>query len=325
MYSILFSALSPAGPNARLSVLIFHRVLPAPDPLFPDEPDAARFDMICGWLARWFKVLPLDTAVKSLRAGTLPARAAAITFDDGYADNHDVAMPILRRHGLGATFFVATGFLDGGRMWNDTVIESLRRTPHQSLDLTRLALPDVGQVCLDGLGTRRDAIALLIKAVKHLPPERRAALVAMVEEVAGVPLPTDLMMSSVQVKALRDAGMQIGAHTVNHPILARLERANARREMAESKEVLEAMLGERINLFAYPNGRPGQDYTQESVSLAQELGFEAAFSTAWGAARPGCDPFQLPRFTPWDRNAGRFGARLMSNLLRSTTTVGASQ
>jgi peptidoglycan/xylan/chitin deacetylase (PgdA/CDA1 family) len=323
MIRTTFSLLSPAGPGARLSVLIFHRVLAAPDPLFPDEPDAARFDRICGWLARWFNVLPLDAAVKSLRAGRLPARAAAITFDDGYADNHDVAMPILRRHGLTATFFVATGFLDGGRMWNDTVIESLRRTPHRSLDLTGLALPDVGQLSLDSWNARTDAIALLIKAVKHLQPERRAALVAMVGEMAGVALPTDLMMSSVQVKALRDAGMQIGAHTVNHPILARLEHANARREMAESKEVLEAMLGERVGLFAYPNGCPGRDYTYDSVSLVRELGFDAAFSTAWGAARSGCDPYQLPRFTPWDRIASRFGARLMANLWQSTSTVGA--
>ena len=209
-------------------------------------------------------------------------------------------------------------------MWNDTVIESLRRTPHQSLDFSRLALPELGHLSLDGLGARRSAIGLLIKAVKHLQPQHRAALVAMVEEVAGVPLPTDLMMSSVQVKALRDAGMQIGAHTVNHPILARLEHANAKREMAESKEALQALLGERVNLFAYPNGRPGQDYSQESVNLVRELGFDAAFTTAWGAARPGSDPFQLPRFTPWDQTAGRFGARLMSNLRRSPTTVGTS-
>jgi hypothetical protein len=210
-------------------------------------------------------------------------------------------------------------------MWNDTVIESVRRTPYQILDLRRLALPDIGELSLEGMGARRSAIALLIKAVKHLEPECRAAQVAMVQEVAGASLPTDLMMNSVQVKALRDAGMQIGAHTVNHPILARLDRANARREMEESKETLEALLSERVGLFAYPNGRPGQDYSQESVSLTRELGFEAAFTTAWGAARLGCDPFQLPRFTPWDRTVGRFGARLMSNLWQSKTALGANQ
>jgi peptidoglycan/xylan/chitin deacetylase (PgdA/CDA1 family) len=88
-----FGALSPGGPRARLSVLIFHRVLPRPDPLFPGEPDAARFDWQLRLLKRWFDILPLPDAVHALREGRLPARALAITFDDGYADNCTVALP----------------------------------------------------------------------------------------------------------------------------------------------------------------------------------------------------------------------------------------
>ena len=124
---VAFELLSPGQRNGRLSILIFHRVLAQVDPLFPEEVDAARFDVICGWLRRWFNVLPLDAAVRRLRDGSLPRRAAAITFDDGYADNHDIALPILKKHGLPSTFFIATGFLDGGCMWNDTVIEAIRR------------------------------------------------------------------------------------------------------------------------------------------------------------------------------------------------------
>jgi hypothetical protein len=121
----LFSWLSPAGPGARLSVLIFHRVLARPDPLFPGRGGRpSTFDAICRWLRHWFEVLPLDRAVQALRDGTLPARAAAITFDDGYADNHDLALPMLEAAGLSACFFIATGFLDGGRMWNDVLIEA---------------------------------------------------------------------------------------------------------------------------------------------------------------------------------------------------------
>src|ERR1035437_9290941 len=93
----LFHVLSPARSKARLSVLIFHRVSLDPDPLFPDEMYAARFNEVCGWLGSWFNVLPLDQAVAHLNTGTLPARAACITFDDGYADNFHVAMPILQR------------------------------------------------------------------------------------------------------------------------------------------------------------------------------------------------------------------------------------
>jgi len=139
----LLASLSHQGSDARLSILIFHRVLPQPDPLFPGEITAPGFEQICQWLAGWFRVLPLDEAARLLRQGRLPSRALAITFDDGYADNCTVAAPLLQRHSLPCSFFVATGFLDGGRMWNDTLIETVRRAPGPVLDLRDL-VPELG-------------------------------------------------------------------------------------------------------------------------------------------------------------------------------------
>ena len=105
--------MSPAGAKGRLSILIFHRVLAQPDPLFADVPDAVEFETKMRWVRDWFNVVPLARAADMLEAGTIPARALAITFDDGYADNEEVAAPILQRLGLTATFFVSTGFLNG--------------------------------------------------------------------------------------------------------------------------------------------------------------------------------------------------------------------
>ena len=311
----LLQWLSPAGPKARLSVLIFHRVLPEPDALFPEEMDAARFDAMCGWVRGWFNVLALDEAARRLVQGTLPARAMAITFDDGYADNQQVAAPILRRHGLNATFFVATGFLDGGRMWNDTVIEAFRRTTAERIDLSDIAgLQALGALPLASVADRRAAIDAVIARAKYLAPDERAAAVAAVARAAAATLPDDLMMSSRQLRELHAQGQRIGAHTVHHPILARLAPAEARDEIVRSKRTLEALLDAEVDLFAYPNGKPGQDYAPEHAALVRELGFAAAVSTAWGAARQGADLFQLPRFTPWDRSRWRYGARLLANL-----------
>lgn len=315
----VFTLLSPAGARARLNVLIFHRVLREPDPLFPDEVDAQRFDGLLGWIADWFNVLPLDEAVTRLRDGSLPARAAALTFDDGYADNHDVALPILRRHGLPCSFFVATGFLDGGRMWNDTLIEAVRRSPLPSLDLRDLHDAqglELGVVELGDMDQRRQRLAGLIQRVKYLAPEPRLACVNAIAQRAEVQPPDDLMMSGDQVRALRAAGMQIGAHTVSHPILATLTPEAAVDEIARSRDALQTLLGERVGLFAYPNGKPGTDYLPAvHPRLVRELGFDAAVSTHWGAARAGEDLFQIPRFTPWDRSRMRFGLRLARNLL----------
>ena len=303
----------------RLSVLIFHRVLAAPDPLFADEMDSHRFDTLLGWVRTWFNVLPLDEAARRLQDGSLPARAAALTFDDGYADNHNQALPILKRHGLPCTFFIATGFLDGGRMWNDTIIESIRACPSPALDLRGLqtaAGQTLDQYPVHDLASRRATVQALITRVKYLAPVARQLLVDAIAERAQVRLPTDLMMTSEQVRALRRAGMQIGAHTVSHPILASLQHEQAREEMRNSKHQLETLLGEKIKLFAYPNGKPGVDYLPHvHPAIAEELGFEAAVSTHWGTARAGVDPFQLPRFTPWDRSGLKFGLRMARNLM----------
>jgi peptidoglycan/xylan/chitin deacetylase (PgdA/CDA1 family) len=305
---------SPAGPRGRLSTLIFHRVLPAPDPLFPGELDAAAFDRVCGWLREWFNVIPLDEASGRLRDGTLPARALAITFDDGYADNHDVALPILRRHGLPATFFIATGYLDGRRMWNDTVIEAVRRSPHSELDLSGVNALKLPRLPVATPAQKSAAIEAVIGRAKYLEPEQRQAAVEAVAASAGAELPADLMMTSDQVRALRRAGMLIGAHTQTHPILARLAPAQARVEISEGKRDLENLLGEPVRLFAYPNGKPGQDYTPEHPAMVRDAGFDAAVSTAWGAAHSGSAAFELPRFTPWDRTRLRFGLRMLANL-----------
>jgi len=312
MLASLFSLFSPAGERARLSILIFHRVLATSDPLFPEEPDAKRFDQLLEWIQSWFNVIRLDEGVKRLRAASLPERAAAITFDDGYADNFRVALPILKARGLPATFFVATGYLNGGRMWNDTIIESVRRTKASRWDLSGQGLSAFE---LTTNVQKRIAINAIIRWAKYLPDEARLKAAGRIADQADIALPDDLMMTSNDILGLRAAGMQIGAHTVTHPILARLDDRKAKEEIVESKGFLEALLGERVGLFAYPNGKFGSDYTEAHVALVRKSGFDGAVSTRRGAATKGWDLMQLPRFTPWDRDQLRFGIRLATTLV----------
>jgi peptidoglycan/xylan/chitin deacetylase (PgdA/CDA1 family) len=130
----------------------------------------------------------------------------------------------------------------------------------------------------------------------------------------GAPPPRDLMMSSDALRACARAGVRIGAHTASHPILARLDDAEAEREMRAGRDALEAIVDARIGLFAYPNGRRGKDYDARHVEMARRLGFDAAFSTEPGAGGAHDDRHELPRFTPWDRTAWRFHLRMMRNL-----------
>jgi peptidoglycan/xylan/chitin deacetylase (PgdA/CDA1 family) len=302
--------LSPAGSRARLLVLTYHRILAHRDPLLADEIDAATFDRHVALLTRSFRVLPLGRAVGLLQRGALPARAVALTFDDGYANNCEVALPILARHGASATFFVCTGFLDGGIMWNDAVIESIRQAAAGELDLRER---DIGRFELSDTGSRRKCLDTILTAIKHRSPAQRAADVAAVVERCRAQLPRDLMMRSAQVVELRDAGMELGAHTVTHPILKSIPLDQARGEITTGREHLERLLGEPVAVFAYPNGRPGSDYEAQHVTLVRELGFEAAVSTARGYADAASDRFQLPRTALW----GADSLRLISQLLRA--------
>ncbi len=308
----IYSTLAPAGDRARHSTLIFHRVLSAPDPLLPDEPSAAEFEQRMRWVREHFNVIPLADAVEKLKRGALPTRSLAITFDDGYADNEQIAAPILRKLGLPATFFIATGYLDGGRMFNDSVIAAVRGCRRDSLDLTELGL----QVHpLESIDQRRRAISVLLPEVKSLEPERRTATAERICRLAEVVPPDDLMMTSSQVAALARTGFGIGGHTVNHPILAGMDSAAARDEIQHGRQRLEEITQHAVRLFAYPNGRPGEDYTIHTTELVRELGFAAAFSTANGVADRNADLFQLPRFTPWDKGKLKFGLRMGRNLL----------
>lgn len=318
---LVAGVLAPAGERARLSILIYHRVLAEPDPL-TGEIDAATFEMQIRTLREYFAVLSLAEAAARLRNGTLPARAVAITFDDGYADNFEVALPILRRHGLRATFFIATGFLDGGRMFNDTIIETVRRATGPTIDVPAVGLRGVRVASLD---EKKDAITRLLTAVKYLDPGQRALATEQIAAAANGKLPTDLMMRSEQVLALARAGMDIGGHTVTHPILTRVSLREAQREIEENRRHLLELVGCEPEVFAYPNGAPDKDYGPEHVALVRQAGYRAAVSTVWGVAKRDTDVYQLPRFTPWDREPLPFVARLLHNCVarRARVTVPA--
>jgi len=302
---------SPAGARARLSILIYHRVLPVDDEFNHWDVTAAEFELQMRALSGQFSPLPLGEAIERLGTGSLPARAVCVTFDDGYADNAETALPILRKHRVPATFFIATGYLGGGRMFNDTVTEAIRGIPAPTLDLASLGL---GTVALDSVAAKHAAIAKLLPVLKYLPTREREAWAARLADMAGLPERSDLMMREEQVRELHAAGMEIGAHTVSHPILLNAALDVARREIVESGRRLAEIVRAPVRLFAYPNGKPGVDYGTEHVAMVRDAGYAAAVSTGWGVATAQSDRFQLPRFTPWDRTPGRFALRLIRNM-----------
>ncbi len=299
-----------AGPEGRrLVILHYHRVPEVTDPMNPDLLERPVFAMHMQALADVFNVVPLSEGLEQLRAGTLPPRAVAITFDDGYADNYQVALPVLQQFRLPAAFFVAAGFLDGGCMFNDLVVEACRVAPAgawhtgvEELGICQVAMAVPARVQLAGQ---------LISRLKYLGADERLSAARSLLRSASGTQPDHLMMTSDELRALYSAGMEIGGHTLSHPILARLPDDEAEREIRAGKAALESLLGARVAHFAYPNGKPLADYLPRDVALARAAGFSAALTTVWAGARRTGDTFQIPRVGSWDRSRERFCARLL--------------
>ncbi len=301
-----------ANGKQRLSILIYHRVLPAYDYMRESEHTAECFDWQMEFLSRHFSPLSLSDALGLMDAGKLPQRAVCVTFDDGYADNALLAQPILEKWRIPATVFVSTKYIDGGRMWNDSVLEALRRSRQTTMDLTSLGL---GRLELNSEINRKASAYQLIQRIKYLPLEERQRVVMLVEEQSE-DLPENLMLTTEQLRAMQHSGIEIGGHTHSHPILASMADDDAREEIERGKQVLEDALGKPVRFFAYPNGIPGKDYLPVHQKMVKEAGFEAALTTQWGVSDISTDRWQLRRFTPWDKTQTKFITRLLLNLGR---------
>jgi peptidoglycan/xylan/chitin deacetylase (PgdA/CDA1 family) len=302
------NAIALAGRGNRLCVVNYHRILEAPDPMLESEPDLTTFRWQMALLARGFHVMALPEALVALDAGRLPPRSVCITFDDGYRSVHDLALPVLQEFGLPATVFVTSGYIGELNMWNDYIIAAVQDLPPGRLDLRDLGLASYS---LQSLEERKATLGELTEASKYLPPPARLALVERLAGMIGESAGHGLMLTAEMIVKLARHGIEIGAHTVSHPILTSLDDESARREIVGGKEQLEAVLGKPVRLFAYPNGKVGKDFDARHATMVREAGFMAAFTTLPGAIKDGDDRFQLARSRPWDKTPLLFGLRLL--------------
>lgn len=297
-------------PCPPIQILIYHRVAPGPSPFAIDAVPLGRFTAQMEHVARAYRVLPLEELHARAIAGTVPPGALAITFDDGYADNLELAHPVLARLGLPAAVFLVTGCVGTGEVpWHDRVLRAFERTPRRSAPIPGAP----GQTALHDASARRAAAFRALALLKPLPESERLDSVRRLATLLDAPdadAPGQrLMLDWDQVRALHRAGWAIGSHTVTHPILSRQDPARVREELTSSKRVIEEALGAPVVLFAYPNGRP-EDYTEDVVRRVGEAGYRVAVTTTFGTNEAGDDPLRWRRGTPWEPDAARFALKL---------------
>ena len=238
-----------------------------------------------------------------------PEDAVVLTFDDGLADHHRWVLPELEKRGLWGLFLIPTGPLAHGRRLPVHRIHTLAgAVPGDRLLRT---LREVGVVDADDVdsedmyaGRETPEQVRTFKRIlnQEVPYEAVDGVLDRLEAAfpdAGISVDVaDYYLTDEQVVDLVDAGMTVGAHSVNHRILSRLSEAEQRVEIGDSKDYLEAVTGEPVRVFAYPYGTPGT-YPDETVRLVDEEGFDAAFTTEERRTSPDeftTRPLRLPRF-----------------------------
>lgn len=287
-------------------IFVYHRVVDGGGPYFPGIP-VARFERQMELLATTHRLLDLEELLQRASRREVPPGAAAVTFDDGYADFHEHAAPILERYGVPATVFLATGPLEGlGPLWHDRVFSAFARSEGRALEIEGTRYP------MATAPDRRASLESFLARIRAGTPETRERCILALYAAMGLAaaaVDTPRMLTWSEVEDLSRRGIRFGAHTVTHPILTRLERERAAREVLVSKETIERRLGVRVRLFAYPVG--GIDDFDDSVKgIVRDAGFAGAVTTLWGGNDALTDPFELRRVRYWGEKPERTLVRL---------------
>ncbi len=229
---------------------------------------------------------------------------ALVTFDDGYRDNFEVAVPILREHHVPATFFLLSEFLEAPRLpWWDQVAYTIKQTRQRRLVLERSPDRSRPSLSIDLEAMPRSlAIMAIIRAfLDHTIADERwflEQLSARAEvPIDGESLGCSLFASWDQVRQVvdLDSTLTIGSHGHSHQKLAGLDEGSQRHELIESKRILESRLGREVAALAYPYGWSGA-YTPQTKALAAEAGYRLAFAAIEGVNRPDTlDPYEIRR------------------------------
>jgi peptidoglycan/xylan/chitin deacetylase (PgdA/CDA1 family) len=287
-------------------------------------------------LRHHYHPISLQDLKQRLDAGRTLRRTVVITFDDGYADNFHTAYPLLKRYEAPATIFIASGYVGLRQGFWGRELERILLRAEELPEQLKVAI--CGQSYLWDLGSwarlpdtlpeeyyRWNATLESFPTPRHkaylelqrlLRPLNKATQMSVLTELslqarfAKDEPPVCRVLNPEELEVLdRDGLMEVGSHTVSHPVLAAQPLHIQRREIVESKHQLEALLEHPVNSFAYPYGTQ-EDIGQDSKKLVEEAGYELACANFIAPVTRGSDSFWLPRCLIRDWDGDEFASRL---------------
>ncbi len=283
----------------RALILCYHRIVPdiataERDGIFGLMTSTETFRRHLEIVREHCEVMTLDEAGGVLTGEKRTARpVAVITFDDGYRDNYDQALPVLRDLGMPATVFVSTGLVGAKEpLHHDRIYWLMMNALRRGCDL-RAAFDGLGlrAVRVNELAAIKDPLRLSSRIV-YLPFAVREKLIEKLEAVLGADYPPGYeMLSWEMIAEMEAAGISFGGHSDQHPVLTLEDGDTIEREIRRSKKTLEDRLNHPARHFAYPNG----EYNSAIKKLVAKAGFELAVTTERRIAEAGDDLHALAR------------------------------
>jgi peptidoglycan/xylan/chitin deacetylase (PgdA/CDA1 family) len=277
----------------RLLILLWHNVEPTWYQPFRPGAGIRGLTHQLKLLRRLTTVVPLASALDTLDNGyALPPRAVALTFDDGYRDNLDLAVPLLRELELPATFFLISGIVSREvDPWWETLAWAFTRSQRPTVTWAGTALPTRG----------RGRYPSILWAAEHVKTLDRSGLQIALSELLGLLEPVgkpnlhELFLDREGARRLVAQGFDVGSHTVFHTVLSRERPGEQVRDLAASRAWLEAELGVPVELVAYPSGTRA-DYDATTMGAAREAGYRFGLAAHAGVHSRGQPAFAVPRF-----------------------------
>jgi peptidoglycan/xylan/chitin deacetylase (PgdA/CDA1 family) len=282
-----------ARSGGRAVVLCYHGVRPPiDDPFDPNgtmHVSPVLFESHLEYLARACDVVPVDRlAQRGQQAGEKPM--VAITFDDGYADNAEHALPLLRQYGCAATIFLPTAFIGTGRVFWWELLEHWIRASHSVVTFEEIRF-DLAMLA----GKEALFEQARLRLTRAGPRERDAVLEQLRTLLGGTNAIEPSTMSWDRVRELADGGLvSFGAHTVNHVAVRSLTDAELEVEIAGSANEVRRRVPNASTVFAYPYGRHA-DLDTRAAAVLRRNGFSGGVTLLAGAVRPDGDPYAMPR------------------------------
>lgn len=316
----------------RALVLIYHKVgdgsAGAPDGTwragFERGVSKHRFENHMRFIREVMHPIPLMELAERVRNGEQPPPGSiAVTFDDGYRDNFTRACPILMKHGIPATIFVATAFIESSEVfWWDRVYDLFRRTEEDRLDLARVAplaarMRDVPRTPLSLSTPRRRILSAeaVISLMESSSPDHLedtlAALRAALHVTGREPASFEPMLTWSQIQEMSRLGISIESHTHSHPFLSSLSPERVEQELSTSRTILEQKTGRKVLGLAYPGGRAGM-VTDTTLCCARRVGYRYACVAEPGSVGLDSDPFAIRRVPVGDEPTSALAHRLLS-------------